>query len=583
VGHDGSLVQGWQSAVFDLSNPGPSPVKIRLGLEVQNNSLVVIQQVEQEVDLPPGARQRQVLRFFCPQQLGGLTASARVSGRELLPEPMRDFGSLRPVLAGSAVLVLAGPSANWMQEIAGVSVRVNYGTQNLEAFPADGNALPDDAEGYGRLRAIVLCGFPFETLSSTQLEALTSWIASGGNLVLTAGPQGIPPALAERIKPLKGYRASSASSFPRMGGPALSPFASTPVLDGKPAGVSYQPVPSSPLHHFPWGFGRVTVLLVDPSSHPFRGWPGMARIWEAALPDPSPAWLPSWEPPEDVVHTLRAGLSRGPSPGVVSLLVLVYVLAIGPLQFMVLRRLKRSTWTLAVIPSLALLFTGVVLLLGYATLGQGPGANLATLRIVLPGGGGELKRTFVSVFSPLPGRQEIRRDTPGTPPLLLVRQDRASQEDLLHTLQEGSRPALSYDARMWTLRAAWASGRGTRPAPGLIWRKGLLVNAGTETLDRVLILERDGKVLELASLAPGETADPAKGLLRTTSFADPERPFEAAFLNWVMGQTRGGRCALGLRRSAEDSLLEIPRPPAAPLSIVLVPAEEEVPTKEGQP
>lgn len=571
LGSDGVLVPGWQGAVFTIWNPGAVPVPLRLVVEpLDNTDEHPVQQVLKEIELPPRSRQRQVLYFRAWDGMGQVRLSARGAGRELLPEKQRLLGVLYDV---PRVLALTAPSAGWLGAIGEVKVPSNYRQRSsLRILTAGAANLPNLPEALGAPRAILCSGFPLESLQVAQLDALIAWVRQGGHLVLTDTPQGIPRILQERIPPLQGYVSgmlpgSGLEAMAKVGGSPFPPHGAVPCLRGSPRDVSTQPLPgfgAQLLQRFPWGFGHVTVLGIDPSVHPFRGWPGMKAVWTAALSEAPSGWREPWPPESNswgdrgedaslvrlsLCRILRTGLARSFPVSAIASLVIAYLLVMA-LQFYVLRRFWNPAWIVAGIPAVVLLFTVGTLLAGYATRGIGCSGNLVTLRIGVPGGGA-MVRSYAALFSSFPGQYDIplREGALGG----LVFPNAESLDDGFHTLVDSSSRTLGgVPVRMWSTRYL-SAGAWDRTGTALACQGGRLVNTGSRPISS-LILMRRGMMTRVGSLAPGQALD-----LREAKAAAPPSvgsPFEEAFLESLRAHRLD--CALGVTEGSEGSLLTLP-------------------------
>ena len=158
--------------------------------------------------------------------------------------------------------------------------------------------LPEHWAGYDGVAALVLHGLSLEGLSSRQHSALTKWLASGGVLAVSGGPDygllrtprlamllpGLPLGLASLPD---GEAAGIAFGAPL---PTRRPFHVNlvPQFEGR---VRYRAGRTPLVIERPFGRGRVLYLTFDISRHPFDGWPGMAGLWHTLLELPPPESL----------------------------------------------------------------------------------------------------------------------------------------------------------------------------------------------------------------------------------------------------------------------------------------------------
>ncbi len=158
--------------------------------------------------------------------------------------------------------------------------------------------LPEHWAGYDGVAALVLHGLSLEGLSARQHLALTSWLASGGILAVSGGPDygllrtprlamllpGLPLGL---VRMEDGEAAGFALGAPL---PTRRPFHVNLVPDFEGRAL-YRAGEAPLVIERPLGQGRVVYLTFDISRHPFEGWPGMAGLWHRILDLPPPESL----------------------------------------------------------------------------------------------------------------------------------------------------------------------------------------------------------------------------------------------------------------------------------------------------
>jgi hypothetical protein len=166
------------------------------------------------------------------------------------------------------------------------------------------------------------------------------------------------------------------------------------------------------------GKGRVAFVALDLSGSPLDAWGGTRLFWERLLltgaqygeglpVDVSPRQLRSQQ--------MAYALSNLPSldlPSVrgLSVLLLVYILLVGPINYLVLRWTRRLQWAWVTIPLLTLLFSGGAFALGYAL--RGTDLILNQVALVTAGRDGTAHvDSYVGLFSP--SRQSYELEVEG--------------------------------------------------------------------------------------------------------------------------------------------------------------------------
>src|SRR5262249_29796469 len=119
------------------------------------------------------------------------------------------------------------------------------------------------------------------------------------------------------------------------------------------------------------GLGRVTFVALDAGLSPLKGWGGGGALWSFLL-----ARDPSMPVPERTIGVLaqpqmQRALQEIPSLQVptlrsLTLYLLIFVLVVGPLNYLILRRLDRREWAWLSVPALTLLFFAILFRLGIA-------------------------------------------------------------------------------------------------------------------------------------------------------------------------------------------------------------------------
>jgi hypothetical protein len=184
-------------------------------------------------------------------------------------------------IAERMVLVLSRDAdLDYLSAGSGRSMRVLYPHPEL---------LPVHWSGYDAVTAVVLHGISLERLTASQFEALHKWIAQGGTLAVSGGPDyaslrrprlaallpGLPVGLT-RIED-EALQAAFSSSLD----------VSRPVyvhrLDDYRGSARLRAGTHPLIVERALGLGRVLFLTFDVASHPFDRWDGMRKMWEEHL------------------------------------------------------------------------------------------------------------------------------------------------------------------------------------------------------------------------------------------------------------------------------------------------------------
>ena len=359
VGYNGvASLRGWSPVIVTIENTGADVqgvVQIRPSF-VRNTTGRVIQ----PLDLPGGAR-KQVSLLYAPTDVGGdIRAEFIVDGTAVA------FDRYAVNWQG-ATTALVGGFATPPATLAGLKLR-GGSTQVVADLTSD--QLPSsDAELINF--AVIVLGAVEPT--AEQVAALRRWVAAGGVLWIDMSPSRV--ALAETLTEL--LPVTNAID------PA-SPSRSVDItLSEKDISRSYA-VQIRPLE----ALATADVLLQDASGTPLvvRQQLGQGQIIASAfdlgslpvddvttpflqdtLDAPRPGLI---LPGTNFIASLNEG-SGLPAPSTILLLLLGYIIIIGPLNYLFLRRLDRREWAWYTIPATVLVWTVVAYIAGASLRGSG--------------------------------------------------------------------------------------------------------------------------------------------------------------------------------------------------------------------
>lgn len=266
--------------------------------------------------------------------------------------------------------------------------------------------LPERVEAWGALDRIVWQDVDSERLSTGQRDALRGWIAGGGRLVLAGGTVG-PKTFSAFPDTLLPYRPVVTADVPAAGLSGLlgelPPTATTlPALSGALIGgralatVGSQVVAAERAY----GSGSVTLIGFDPSIDWIARTDTAKSLWRRLLPARTSGGLSFFDD-----NMLVSAVSQLPAlalPPLGGLLILLgaYILLIGPINYLVLKRLDRREWAWVTMP---------VLVIGFAAAAYGIGAALRGSEVIVnqiaivrgaPGSTDGAAQIYVGVFSP---------------------------------------------------------------------------------------------------------------------------------------------------------------------------------------
>lgn len=392
---------GWLALSVTLSNDG-APVSGVLAADTTDGT------VQRLVELPAGAR-KQVPLYLRPEpfqrkvtvrfeQDGSVTAAVDVEVKVL------ERGS------GQVAVVGDGGGTLRPQLLA----RAQAGASEPLALSA--SDIPERPEPLRGIEAIVWAS-DSTGLSDAQRRSLERWIASGGQLIVLGGPdwQSRSAAFSDLlpIEPPSAFDDLETSNLTAWTGAETSvtgglTAASGELRDGALGLVELDGDSGLPLLAIvSRGAGRVAYVAIDMATAPFRAWEGSSRLWARLLPQDQAAqqFGGGFPVEEEAANILSQALGSLPSldvpPAELLLIVIVaYILLIGPVSYLVLRRMDRRELAWITAPVLVLIFSASSYGIGSSMKGSQVIVNEITVVRAASGGTAASVQTYAGIFSP---------------------------------------------------------------------------------------------------------------------------------------------------------------------------------------
>ena len=247
--------------------------------------------------------------------------------------------------------------------------------------------LPNHSAGFDAIDVLMFGAVDTASLSVQQRAAIRAWVLAGGHLILAGGPGArLSTGGFTDIAPARSDSALINTSVERL----IDLIAPNSVE--RPFAVPTQTVPAISLSTYASGAqslvsssetplimrrrlarGIVDQLAFDPSLAPLRDWPGNAQLFEALLGGRvnMPNSLGTINDVAAATQTVGALPAASlPSPLIVFAFFGLYVLVVGPLNFYVLRRLRRTNLAWITVPLLVTTFTLAGVLTGFRLRGS---------------------------------------------------------------------------------------------------------------------------------------------------------------------------------------------------------------------
>jgi hypothetical protein len=371
-----------------------------------------------EIDLPRGSSKQVTLYVYGD----GFARSGEVRLLENGVERAKSEVRLDAVDIDQAVYAVVSDDSSLLNSLSSL-VPTDFSSAVVKHI--DLATLPEHTASLRSINALFLHNTDTSTLTEGQRTAIHLWVRLGGQLVISGGSNGqqtasgfadilpaeISPDFAQAsLAPLNTVvpqasnqvdaQASVNVASPRPGTRALFGSADTPPL------------------MFSRAFGAGTVIFTTFDIASLRGWNGEPQLWQRQI---SPrqffaigtnARQRQFSLLEEVLRLRSLTL---PPLWTLFCLLTLYVLIVGPINYLVLRRLRRLEWAWATVPLIVIGFVASIYVVG--TVLRGANAQLVQATVV-QGFEGEqraLATSFTGLFSP--GRT---RYTLGFPPNTLV-------------------------------------------------------------------------------------------------------------------------------------------------------------------
>jgi hypothetical protein len=292
--------------------------------------------------------------------------------------------------------------------------------------------LPERFEGLRSFDCLVLNDIDTSNFTLEQGKALENWVRQGGRLVIGGGAgmlktvSGLPKSLLplvpettleiQAVSGLSGLAVTgSQDTLPEIRVPGPFILATGSLISGKVV-VAQDGIPL--LVEQPLGAGNIDLFTLDLSVSPFDAWSGTTLLWQLLLAPGAafPTWMPvDISARQQLASQMPYSLSNLPMLDIPSarglaLLLGVYILLVGPVNYLFLRWRKRLHWAWITIPAVTIIFSVGSFGLGYLLHGTDIFLNKISI-IELQKDGNALVNSYMGLFSP--GQQAYKVEIVG--------------------------------------------------------------------------------------------------------------------------------------------------------------------------
>lgn len=287
------------------------------------------------------------------------------------------------------------------------------------AWQVEESHLPEHVEGWSSAGLVALAGVDLAAWSEEQRRSLRAWVELGGQVLLLPGTdrKWLESPGVKQLVDFGKVSEEDAESFPNR---YLGKAGPKVVLAFEEPGENVLPAAGNLAKVWPVGRGRVAALTFDANNRELTAEDsglGLGAFAENLLDALAPAAPPWYEYAESrgtwywrgFVLALGQELVGYPPTAGILLGLLVYVLAIGPVNFWILRRRHAPALTVVTVPAVGFAVTGLLLL--FAFFGRDSAVRVNRLTVLRPGPDRiwEVREHLVAVTG---RRQEVLLDSP---------------------------------------------------------------------------------------------------------------------------------------------------------------------------
>ncbi|MFZ0544310.1 MAG: hypothetical protein WAM60_02660 [Candidatus Promineifilaceae bacterium] len=403
AGFDGYYkAEFWVPVQINVSNTGPAitgNLEVTIGSSTTGNQIVYTS----PIDLPTQSNKRITTYVYIPTLLtslnvelvdekGTAVATARTNTLARLDQESLLYG----------VVSTEANELAFLEDVDGGRSKAAVAFLGIEDLPEAGTA-------WNALDILVFQDADSGQLTAEQLAALKGWISTGGQLVVSGGPSWQKTSAA--LTDLLPVTITGSQSFDDL--PALSTRTGIPFRDPGPYLVTTSSLRSGELllhqdglpilARQTHGRGSVYFLALDPNIAPLLDWDGSELLW-AEIASVTPR-LPTWAVGAQNGYAAGTAVSSLPELALPSALQLffflfIYVIVVGPINYFVLRRMKRRELAWITIPAVVVFFSVVSYITGFRLKGNSPILNEMSIAYGRTDGDQLRVQSLIGLYSP---------------------------------------------------------------------------------------------------------------------------------------------------------------------------------------
>ncbi len=397
-------VGSWMAIEVHLVNSGPSiSGELRLQAASQSGTRYAV-----AVQLDSPSDKTWILHAQPPASFGPQLEVVLVSGGQIVVRQ-----KIVVTVHDASQLIVGVVAENPPKIVGGLSLPAVQNQQPAVVVPLTVADLPTRIEAWSALDRLVWQDVDASSLSNEQLTAFRGWLALGGRLVIVGGTAGIG-SLGGFPDDILPYRPTStvdvaAGSLTALLGTPPKDAADVPAMAGElirghALATSGDRVVAA---ETAYGAGSVTVLGLDPTA----GWVAQAAagrsLWPSLIPARSDGTVAIVDDSQIVSAAGNLPSLALPPLGGLLLLLFGYIALIGPINYLVLRRLDRREWAWITMPILIVGFAVGAYAFGSALRGSSVIVNEVGIVRGAPDATEGSAQVYLGVFSPSRGTYQI--------------------------------------------------------------------------------------------------------------------------------------------------------------------------------
>jgi hypothetical protein len=454
-------------------------------------------------------------------------------------------------------LIVGVIAENTPKIVGSLSLPAVQNQQAAVVVPLTVADLPTRIEAWSSLDRLVWQDVDASTLRPEQLTAMRGWLALGGRLVIVGGSGGIG-SLAGFPDEILPYRPDATID--------VAPGSLTSLIGTAPLGATDVPALAGDLvrgralatsgsrvvaAQASYGAGSVTILGIDPTVGWIAESTATRSLWPSLIPARSDGTVGMTDDSQIVSAVGNLPALALPPLGGLLLLLFGYIALIGPLNYLILRRIDRREWAWITMPVLIVAFAVGAYAFGSALRGSSMIVNEVAIVRGAPDAVEGSAQVYLGVFSPSRGTYQV--SVPGgallsSPISGDVFGGTSSSLDILQGDETGASRVRNLAVGFGSLRTIRAESQSVVPkvhaelalVDGIL--TGTVRNDSTGTLERPAIV-LGGNVEVLKDLAPGEQVEVSLRITTINAFGQSlsDRIFGQVFFGTTGSSTDAAR------------------------------------------